>query len=74
MNSIAPVNSVTPSSGITPLIKTIIDSNDSLPKNTLPIDSNGTVLQNAQKSVNDVIYNNYGKILKDYQKNLIGYA
>ncbi len=74
MNSIAPVNSVTPSSGITPLIKTIIDSNDSLPKNTLPIDSNGTVLQNAQKSVNDVIYNNYGKILKDYQNNLIGYA
>lgn len=74
MNSIAPVNFVTPSSGITPLIKTIIDSNDSLPKNTLPIDSNGTVLQNAQKSVNDVIYNNYGKILKDYQKNLIGYA
>lgn len=74
MNSIAPVNSVTPSSAITPLIKTIIDSNDSLPKNTLPIDSNGTFLQNAQKSVNDVIYNNYGKILKDYQKNLIGYA
>lgn len=74
MNSIAPINPVTPSSGITPLIKTIINSNDNLPKNTLPIDSNGTVLQNAQKSVNDVIYNNYGKILKDYQKNLIGYA
>lgn len=74
MNSIAPINSVTPSSGITPLIKTIINSNDNLPNNTLPIDSNGTVLQNAQKSVNDVIYNNYGKILKDYQKNLIGYA
>jgi hypothetical protein len=74
MNSIAPINSVTPSSGITPLIKTIIDSNDNLPKNTLPINSNGTVLENAKKSVNDVVYNNYGKILKDYQKNLIGYA
>lgn len=74
MNSIAPINSVTPSSGIKPLIKTILDSTDTLPNNSLPIDSNGTVVDNAKKSVNDVIYNNYGKILKDYQKNLIGYA
>lgn len=74
MNSIAPISNVTPKSGLNPLIKTIIESNDSLPANTLPIDTNGTVVENAKKSVNDVIYNNYGKILKDYQRNLIGYA
>jgi hypothetical protein len=74
MSSIAPISNVTPKSGLNPLIKTIIESNDSLPANTLPMDTNGTVVENAKKSVNDVIYNNYGKILKDYQRNLIGYA
>lgn len=75
MNSIAPIQNVTQHSGVTPpLVKAIIESNDSLPKNNLPIDTNGTLVQNAKKSINDVVYNNYGKILKDYQKNLIGYA
>lgn len=59
-----------------PIMAAMKSGNDHLPKNTLPIDTNGTIQQNAEekKLPKVTLYNAHGILKKTDPNSLIGYA
>jgi hypothetical protein len=64
------VNSYT---DIVPAVKAITDSLDNLPKNSLPVNTLGTIQSNAKNIPEVTLYNSLGEKLKPANK-LIGRA
>lgn len=54
-----------------PLIGGMKANTDKLPKNNLPTISNGTVQENAEKAIKNVIYDSYGRMTTIPKTNLI---
>ncbi len=59
-----------------PLIAAMNANNDTLPKNALPINTQGTIQENAdnQVKVNVVTYNAHGILKSKNPNSLLGYA
>jgi hypothetical protein len=74
MHPVTPVSSVARHSYLPPLMEALKISNNMKPKNSFPIDNNGTILDNAEKRIKDVIYDSYGKIAIIPKKILLGRA
>ena len=74
MYPITPVLNVASHSDLRPLMEALKINNNLKPKNSLPIDSNGSTQDNAEKRIKDVIYDSYGKITIIPKKILIGRA
>jgi hypothetical protein len=74
MHPISPINTVAGHSMLQPLMEALKINNNLKPANSLPINTNGTLQQNAKKSIHDVIYDSYGRIRITPEKILLGYA
>lgn len=61
---------------VTPLMQAMLARNDSRPDNSLPIDTQGTIQQNADKvaSLPVTLYNAHGILLKDKPNSLLAHA
>lgn len=74
MYPVSPINTVAGHSMLQPLMEALKINNNLKPANSLPINTNGTLQQNAKKSINDVTYDSYGRIRITPAKVLLGYA
>jgi hypothetical protein len=74
MHQVTPVPNVASHSYLPSLMEALKISNNMKPKNSLPLDSNGSTLDNAEKRIKDVIYDSYGKITIIPKKILLGRA
>ncbi len=74
MYPITPVSNVASHSELRPLMVALKINNNMNPKNSLPIDSNGTVQETVEKRNKDVVYDSYGRITIIPKKILIGRA
>jgi hypothetical protein len=74
MHPITPVSNVASHSYLPPLMEALKINNNMHPKNSLPIDSNGSIQDTAEKRNKDVVYDSYGKITIIPKKILIGRA
>lgn len=59
-----------------PLIAAMHSNNDKLPDNSLPVNTQGTIQENADKAakVNVVTYNAHGILKSENPNSLLGYA
>jgi hypothetical protein len=74
MHPVTPVPNVASHSYLPPLMEALKINNNLNPKNSLPLDSNGSTQDNAEKRIKDVIYDSYGKITITPKKILLGRA
>jgi hypothetical protein len=72
--SINAIQPITPSIQPTPLMASMLSTNDQLPNNTLPVDTQGTVQENAQVLPSVTLYNAHGILSKSNPNSLIAYA
>jgi hypothetical protein len=59
---------------IKPILAAMKADNDRMPKNTLPIDTNGTIQSNTKSIPQVSLYNSHGILKKTNPNSLIGYA
>ena len=61
---------------VTPLLQAMLAKNDTLPKNTFPTDTEGSIQENADKvaSLPVTLYNSHGILRKDNPNSLIAHA
>lgn len=71
LNAIQPI---TPSIQPTPLIQSMLEHNDQLPKDALPRDTQGTVQENTHLMPAVTLYNAHGILTKSNPNSLIAYA
>lgn len=75
MNPIEPVKAVSSYIELAPIIEAMRSSNDRRPKNSLPINTEGTVQSNNDKVYKDVtLYNAHGVLSKKNPNSLLGMA
>lgn len=74
MYSVTPVTNVASHSDLRTLMEAISINFNTRSNNSFPIDTNGTVLDDAKKRIQEVIYDSYGKITTIPNNNLIGRA
>lgn len=75
--SIEPIASVTQVSSfiqLKPLMNAMETSNDQLPKNSLPVDSEGTIQSHTTSIPEVTLYNAHGIVRKNNPNSLIGHA
>jgi hypothetical protein len=73
-NITAPVNQVSDYVQIPPVMEAMRTNNDRRPNNSLPIDTQGTVQQNAHSVPPVTLYNSHGILVKTNPNSLLGYA
>ena len=71
LNAIEPV---APSIQVTPLLATMLAHNDQRPKNNLPVDTQGTIQENAKPMPEVTLYNAHGILSKNKPNSLMAYA
>ena len=71
-----PVTKVSDSIALQPLIAAMQSNNDTLPQNSLPTNTEGTIQENADKasSLDVTLYNAYGVLSRNKPNALIAYA
>ena len=71
-----PVTQVSDSIALQPLIASMQSNNNSLPRNSLPVNTEGTIQENADKtsSLDVTLYNAYGVLSRNKPNALIAYA
>ena len=74
MYSVTPVTNVASHSDLRTLMEAISINFNTRSNNSFPIDTNSTVLDDAKKRIQEVIYDSYGKITTIQNNNLIGRA
>ena len=75
MNPIEPVKAVSSYIELAPIIAAMRSSNDRRPKNSLPVNTEGTVQSNNDKVYKDVtLYNAHGILNKAKPNSLLGMA
>lgn len=74
MQIVTPVQNVASHSDLKTLLEALKINFNTKPNNSFPIDTNGTVLDDAKKRIQEVIYDSYGKITTIPNNNLIGRA
>ena len=74
MNPIEPVKAVSSYIELAPIIEAMRTNNDKRPKNSLPIDTHGTVQSNAKSLPEVTLYNAHGLLTKTKPNTLLGIA
>ncbi len=75
MNSISSVRQVASYMQLKPLVRAVVESNDSLPKTSLPTEVPGSVQSQVSLLPPVTLYTEHGKLAKSTQPgNLIAYA
>jgi hypothetical protein len=69
-----PVTKIADYLQITPVMESIRSANDKRPSNSLPIDTQGTIQENAQNMPAVTLYNAHGILKKTNPNSLLGYA
>ena len=71
-----PVTQVSDSIAIQPLIAAMQSNNDRLPSNSLPVNTEGTIQENAEKAATPevTLYNAHGIVNRNKPNALIAYA
>ena len=72
--NIQPVEQVSNYIALQPLFRAMDKANDSLPKNSLPTNTEGTIQENAHSLPQVTIYNAHGIINKQPPNSLIAYV
>ena len=73
--TIEPVKQVSSYIELQPVIEAMRAANDKLPKNALPVNTEGTVQSNNSSNIPNVtLYNSHGILRKSNPNSLIGYA
>ena len=73
--TIEPVKQVSSYVELQPIIEAMRAANDKLPKNALPVNSEGTIQANNSSNIPDVtLYNAHGIVRKNNPNSLLGYA
>ena len=73
--SIQPINNIAPSSyQLAPLFETMLQNTDKLPDNTLPLNTEGSVISEASLLPPVTLYNSHGLLVKSDANSLIAYA
>ena len=73
--TVASVRQVSSYMQLKPLVRAVVESNDSLPKTSLPTETPGTVLSHAKLLPPVTLYTQHGKLAKSTEPgNLIAYA
>lgn len=73
-NIIEPVTRTNNYTQLTPVMEAIRTNNDRRPSNSLPIDTQGTIQQNAESVAPVTLYNAHGVLTKTNPNSLLGYA
>jgi hypothetical protein len=73
-NTVQPVKQVSEYLQLAPVMEAIRTNNDRRPSNSLPIDTQGTIQQNAQAVPPVTLYNAHGILSKTAPNTLLGYA
>lgn len=73
-NTIEPVKQTNNYTQITPVMEAMRTNNDRRPSNSLPIDTQGTIQQNAEDVAPVTLYNAHGILTKTNPNSLLGYA
>ena len=69
------INNITPSSyQLAPLFETMLQNTDKLPENTLPLNTEGSVISDASLLPPVTLYNSHGLLVKSDANSLIAYA
>jgi hypothetical protein len=75
MNPIEPIKAVSSYIELAPIIEAMRSNNDRRPKNSLPINTEGTIQSNNNKVYKDVtLYNAHGILTKTKPNSLLGMA
>lgn len=74
MQIVTPVQNVASHSDLRTLLEALKINFNTKPKNSFPINTNGTVLTDAKKRIQEVVYDSYGKITTIPNNNLIAKA
>jgi hypothetical protein len=69
-----PVTQIADYLQVTPVMESMRSANDKRPNNTLPIDTQGTIQENAQNIPAVTLYNSHGILKKTNPNSLLGYA
>ena len=72
--NIEPVSKVSNSIELPPLMAAMHINNDRQPQNALPIDTEGTIQENAKNIPEVTLYNAHGILIKTRPNTLIGLA
>lgn len=72
--SINAIEPTTPSIQVTPLLAAMLVRNDQRPKNSLPIETYGTIQENAKPMPEVTLYNSHGILAKSKPNSLVAYA
>lgn len=71
MHPVTPVQNVASHSDLRTLLEAMKINFNTKSKSSFPIDTNGTVLDDANKRIKEMIYNSYGNITTIPKNNLI---
>lgn len=71
LNAIEPT---APTIQVTPLLASMLAHNDQRPNNDLPVDTQGTIQENAKPMPEVTLYNAHGILTKSKPNSLVAYA
>lgn len=74
MPSLNAIEPITPSIQPVLLIQSMLEHNDQLPKDALPVDTQGTIQENTHLMPSVTLYNAHGILTKSNPNSLIAYA